>query len=417
VYSQSYKRYVVVLLLIVYIFNQIDRAIFGILMEPIKRDFGLTDTEVGFLAGPALALFYALLGIPIARLADRSHRITIMTVAVTAWSSVVMLSASVQTFWQFALARFGVGVGEAGFSAVAQSVIGDYHSAQERTRALSIFMLALPFGAALSYLIGGWVNQVYGWRAVFVTAGVPGLVLAVLMRATVREPPRREIAAHEPPPALPAIFMILWRRRALRHLAAAMTLLTVITGGVLGWKAAFFIRMHGMTTAEVGTWMAFIVGAGGGLGIWLGGGLSRGLKVTDERRRTRLLAGSAVLAWLILTAALLWPARAGALWLLLAAIVVLHLFFAPSFSLVQGMCTARMRATVVAIVIFCQILFAGVIGVQVTGLLSDALVARFGSQALRCSMVALTLVALWAAVHFWLAGRTIRQDIVDDASH
>jgi MFS transporter, Spinster family, sphingosine-1-phosphate transporter len=418
-YSQSYKRYITVLLLVVYIFNQIDRAIFGILMEPIKREFMLTDTQLGFLAGPALALFYALLGIPIARWADRSHRINIMAAAIALWSIIVTFSAAVQTFWQFALARLGVGIGEAGFSAVAQSVIGDYHHATERTRALSVFMLALPLGAASSYLLGGWVNELYGWRAVFIVCGIPGLILAVLMKITVREP-RRNGPALNPaqclaqPPPLRSVFALLWQRRALRHLAIAMTLLTLITGGVLGWKAAFFIRLHGMSTAQVGSWMALIVGAGGGFGTWLSGHLTRALKIEDERKQTGMLAASAVLAWPILLAALTWPDRSGALCLLLVAIVVLHLFFAPSFSLVQGLCSANVKATMVSIVIFFQILFAGVIGLQLTGLLSDSLTATFGVEALRWAMVLMTPAALWAGVHFWLASRSIRNDLTDN---
>src|SRR5688572_11334509 len=144
-----YKRYVTVLLLIVYIFHRTDSTIFGFLMEPIKRELGLSDTELGFLAGPALVLFYATLGVPMARWADRSHRVNIMALAITLWSGIVTLSSMVTTFWQFALARVGVGIGEAGFSAIAQSVVSDYHSAKERTRAISTFMLAIPLAGVV----------------------------------------------------------------------------------------------------------------------------------------------------------------------------------------------------------------------------------------------------------------------------
>src|SRR5262249_7833455 len=161
-----YKRYVTLILLVVYVFNQTDRAIFGFLMEPMKRDLHLTDSQLGFLAGPALFLFYALLGVPVARMADGSHRVNIMSIAMGLWSAIVMLTAAAGKFWHLALTRIGVGVGEAGFSAIAIAVIADYHSAAERARALSIFMLALPFGAVVSSLTAGWINEAYGWRAV-----------------------------------------------------------------------------------------------------------------------------------------------------------------------------------------------------------------------------------------------------------
>jgi MFS family permease len=264
-YSRTYQHYVTGLLLLVYICNLTDRAVFSLLMEPIKGEFALSDSELGFLAGPALSLCYAVFGIPIARWADRSNRINIMAAAIVVWSSIVMLTALTAKFWHLALARIGVGIGEAGFSAIAQSVIADYHSVADRTRALSTFMLGIPIAGVVSSLMAGWVNESHGWRAVFIVAGVPGLVLALLMKTTVKEPPR---GTHGPTPAqveqppLSAVFATLWRRRALRHLAIGMTLLNMLAGGVLGWTAPFFIRTHGMSTGELGTWLAVIAGAG-----------------------------------------------------------------------------------------------------------------------------------------------------------
>jgi predicted MFS family arabinose efflux permease len=416
VYSKPYKRYVVALLLVIYIFNRIDGAIFGILMESIKRELALSDTQLGFLAGPALTLFYATLGIPIARWADRSRRITIMSLAIALWSTIVTVSSAVQTFWQSALARVGVGVGEAGFSAVAQSVITDYHSAAERTRALAVFMLALPLGQAMSYLMGGWVDDHWGWRMAFIVAGVPGLFLALLMKFTVQEPSRgaasNAVAADTSRPPLRAVFATLWRRRALRHLAIAMTLFNLVWG-MLVWKAAFFIRLHGMSTGELGTAMALVLGVGGGLGIWSSGHLLGLIKAKNERTQVRVIALTALLACPLLIAALSWSTPTGALLLLLLALVMMNFFFAPSFSLVQGLCPASMRATMVAILILFQQLFLGVIGLQLTGILSDAFSNALGSQGLRWAMIALTPASLWAAVHFWLAGRFIRQDLSD----
>ena len=177
-YSKPYKLYVTTLLLLVYVFNQLDRRVFDILMEPIRREFSLTDAQLAFLEGPALVLLYSLLGVPVARWADRGRRVRIMTVAIALWSAIATLTATVHQFWALALVRVGVGVGEAGFSAVAVSVIGDYESDAERARAISKFMLAFPIAGLISNLLGGWINQLYGWRPVFLMTGLPGILLA-----------------------------------------------------------------------------------------------------------------------------------------------------------------------------------------------------------------------------------------------
>lgn len=299
-YSQAYKRYVTILLLIVYVFNQTDRAIFGFLMEPIKRELRLSDTELGFLAGPAMVLLYTVLGIPVARWADRSSRVNIISAAVALWSSVVMLSAAVGNFWHFALARVGVGVGEAGFSAVAQSLISDYHAPHERTRALSIFMLGITLGVVVSSLMGGWVNQLWGWRAAFIAAGLPGIILAALVKWTIQEPPRARAsqtaaATAKDGPSLPSILSLIWRKRTLRHLAIAMGIANTVSAGVLAWIAVFFVRNHAMQTGELGTWMAVVVGGGGSAGIWLGGYLTSRYGDQDKRVMVRLMAAATAL--------------------------------------------------------------------------------------------------------------------------
>jgi MFS family permease len=417
VYSQAYRRYVTGLFLTIYLFAQIDRQAFSILMEPIKRELSLSDSQLGFLAGPALVLFYATLGIPVARWADRSHRVNIMTGAIALWSAIVAVSTVVHSFCQFAIARIGVGVGEAGFSAVAQSVIADYHPAAQRARALSIFMLGIPLGGALSAFVGGWITETWGWRAVFIAAGVPGLLLALLLKGTVSEPARLQrpdVARSNP--LLRTVFGTVWRRPALRHLAAAAALSNLVAGGVMGWNPSFFARLHDMSTGELGTWLAFNGGVGGGLGIWLSGRLSASRYLKDERQQARLLAGAASLAWLVLLGMLLLPTKAPALGFSFLANVFLSFFYAPCFALVQTLTASSMRATVIAIVIFLQILCAGVVGLQLTGMLSDALAGSLGDQALRWAMIAMTPTALWAAAHFWLAARTIREDVQEAAA-
>lgn len=421
-YSQSYKRYVTVLLLTVYICNQVDRAIFGFLMEPIKQDLGLSDSQLGFLAGPAMTLLYAILGIPIARLADRSSRVNIMSIAIALWSVIVTLSAAVSSFWQFTLARVGVGVGEAGFSAIAQSLIADYHTGAERTRALSVFMLAIPLAWVVSALTAGWINEAYGWRTVFIAAGLPGIVLALVMKVSVREPHRRSISSAEAlpgeQPALRTIFLALWRRRALRHLAISTALVNTLCYCVLVWTPTFFVRSHGMTTGELGIWLAVIIGGGGSTGIWLGGHLTSRQGADNCRGQLRLIAVATLLTGPAVALALWLPSKALALLMLIPGYVLMFFFFGPTFSLVQSLSAAKMRATMASIFILIQVLAGGVIGLQLLGILSDALVPVTGdsAKALRWSLTLSCALAPWAAVHFWRAGRSVSQDLKETGS-
>lgn len=414
VYSLSYKRYATILLLLIYIFNRADATIFVLLMEPIKQEFDLSDAGMGFLAGPAMVLVYALLGVPVARWADRSHRVNIMSGAIVFWSVIVMLTATAGKFWHLVLARIGVGVGEAGFTAVAQSVIADYHTPAERTRAMSIFMLGLPLGVFVTYLIGGWVNEIWGWRTAFLLAGAPGLVLAVMLKWTVAEPPRGFLSpatVQQPTPPLRSVLATLWRRRALRHLTAALTLFYFMSGALGTWTVPFFIRTHGMSTGELGTWLAFTGGLGGIVGVWLSGRVFTWFNIEDPRAQLRLVALLAAVAWFSQMGILLWPTKTGALLLVAAHNVLTQFFFAPSYALMQSLCAPRMRATMISISVLAQSLAGSIIGTQLMGLMSDALAPRFADQALRLGMLALTPMFLWIACHFWLAGRSVRQDL------
>lgn len=413
-YSIAYKRYVTALLLVVYIFNQTDRAIFGFLMEPIKAELQLSDTQLGMLAGPALVVVYALLGVPIARLADRSSRVNIIAIAVAAWSAIVTTSALVQTFLQFAFARIGVGIGEAGFSAIAQSLLADYHQAHERTRALSVFLLAIPLGGVLSSLMAGWINETYGWRAAFVAAGLPGIFLALQVKLTVREPPRQVSPSQTAiQPQMSSIFAMIWAQPSLRHMAIATALVNIVCFSVLVWTSAFFIRVHGMRTGELGMWLALMVGFGGGLGTWLGGYVTHRYGRGDERSQVRIIACTTVLMVPLLALALWSSSKHVALLLLVPAHAMMFFFFGPTFALILSLAPASTRATMTAVFILIQMLAGGVLGVQLVGIISDALVAPAGNtaQALRWSLTLICSLALWAAVHFWLTGRTIRQDV------
>src|SRR4051812_43659714 len=249
-----YPQYVLGLLFVVYVFNFVDRQILSILIEPIKADLGVSDTAMGFLTGSAFALFYAFAGIPIARLADTRARRTIIALGLAAWSAMTAMSGLVRSFAELALARVGVGVGEAALVPPAHSLLADYFPAKRRATALAVFSMGIHVGVAFGFLLGGWMSQAFGWRRAFFAVGGPGLILAVLVRVTVREPPRghaegldvahgaipiREVVAH------------LWRRRSFRHLAIAAALHSFGGYAFAAWGPPFFFRIHHLTPIQI----------------------------------------------------------------------------------------------------------------------------------------------------------------------
>lgn len=188
--GRAYRTYVLIILTAVYTFNFIDRQIIAILSPAIKEDLGLADWQLGILKGFAFAVLYTTLGIPIARLADRYSRVNIISIALALWSGFTAISGLANNFAQLALARIGVGIGEAGGSPPSHSLISDYFPKEERAGALAVFAMGIPVGIAAAYLGGGWITETFSWRVAFLVVGLPGVVLALLMKFTVREPKR-----------------------------------------------------------------------------------------------------------------------------------------------------------------------------------------------------------------------------------
>src|SRR5262245_59532954 len=279
--SDSYRRYVLGLLLVVYVVNFVDRSIVNILLEPIRQEFQPSDTALGFLSGVAFAIFYATLGIPIARWADRGVRRDIIALALFLWSGMTALSGLARTFPQLVLARIGVGVGHAGCSPPAHCILSAYYPPERRGTAFAIYALGIPIGTAFGYLTGGWMAETLGWRSAFLLVGLPGLLLAVIVRLTLREPPRGHAEARRdagPAPEPVEVMRAMWRLPTFRHLAAAATLHAFVGYGLANWNAVFLMRSHGMSPGEVGTWLAFIAVVFGGLGTFLGGYLTDRLR-------------------------------------------------------------------------------------------------------------------------------------------
>ncbi|WP_372760728.1 spinster family MFS transporter, partial [Litorivivens sp.] len=267
--------YALCVLTVVYAFNFIDRQLLAILQEAIKGDLGLSDSQLGLLTGFAFALFYVTAGIPIARWADRSNRRNIVALSLAVWSFMTAISGLVNNYVQLLLARVGVGIGEAGGSPPSHSMISDMFPPEQRAGALGFYSTGVSIGILFGFLLGGWLNEFFGWRVAFMVVGAPGLILALVVRFTVTEPRRGMSEAREmsdDSTSLRDVVALLWQRKTFRHMAFAASLYAFAGYATANWTASFMIRTHGMSTGELGSWLALIIGFGGAVGV-LGGGV------------------------------------------------------------------------------------------------------------------------------------------------
>ncbi len=418
-YSDAYTRYVLGLLFVGYVFNFIDRQILAILLQPIKEELGASDTAMGLLTGIAFALFYTFAGIPIARLADRSVRRSIIAAGLTVWSLLTAVSGLVRSFTELALARVGVGIGEAAFVPPAHSLISDYFPPARRATALAVFSMGVHVGTAFGFLLGGWIAQYFGWRRAFFAVGLPGLLLALLVRFTVREPPRGRHdarAAAGAQESARAVMATLWQRRSFRHLALAAALHSFGGYAFAVWGPPFFVRVHGMTPGELGTWLGAILGIGGALGSVGGGLLADRFGAVDLRRRLYLPAVATLLQIPFIAAILTMAAWRPAMLMLIPSAFLSAVWFGPVFALTQALVQPQARAMASAILIFVINLIGLGLGPLAIGALNDALTTTYGTQAIRYSLFIMVATNLWAAYHFFAGARTIRADVAAAAS-
>lgn len=418
--AERYKRYLIGVLVAILAFNYVDRTALALVLQGIKADLSLTDTQIGFLSGIAFAFFYALMGLPIARWADRGNRVRIITVTTALWSAAVALSGAAASFAQLLLIRVAVAIGEAGCIPPAHSLIADYFSRPERPRAMARYMLGTPIGLTIGFFGAGWLNEEFGWRWTFVALGLPGLVLAALCRSTLVEPRR----AHGPDvmtlsaadPAVPApdlgtVFTTLWKKRAFRHLLICYAVWYFFCFGILQWQPAFFVRSHRLETGEIGTWFALIYGVGGGLGTWLGGELAARYAAGNERLQ---LAACAV-AFVFYSALYVCAFSAHSYYASFAELAIANLggsmALGPILATLQTLVPANMRAMSVALVYLAANLIGLGLGPLATGMLSDALRPHFGDDSLRYALISMCPGYLWASWHLWQASRHVAEDL------
>lgn len=420
-FSEIYRSYILALLLAVYIFNFLDRQILAVLLQSIKLEFSFTDTQLGLLGGLAFAVFYSVLGIPIAWLADRFNRRNIIAVALCLWSAMTAVCGLTSGFTSLFLARVGVGIGEAGGLPPSYSLISDYYPPQRRGTAMAVMGMGIPLGVLAGFLVGGWVNEFFGWRTAFMVVGTPGVLLALLLRFTLREPPRGQFddtREQGQVPTLLATFRFLWKRRSCHHLCLAAALYGLSGWGAGIWQPSFFMRTHGMSSAEAGTWLAFVFGLSGATGAFLGGFIGdRVYKRTGDARWYMWISGAGILVAIpFVFLVYLWPTPVPALLFLIVPTVLGHMYLGPVMAMLLGIAGARRRALASALYGFIINLVSMGLGPLSVGMLSDYLQPHYGVDSLRYAILSVVIIAtFWAAVHFLLAARHLRGDLAATA--
>jgi predicted MFS family arabinose efflux permease len=412
--SVGYRNYVLFVLFLGYVVNSIDRGVLGILMPPIQREFALSYTQVGLLGGLAFALFYATLGIPIAGLADRTSRKWVLTTCIVGWSVMTGLCGLATNFVQLLLGRIGTATGEAGASPASHSLISDYFPPDKRGTALAFYALGVSVGGIVGPPLAGWGNDHFGWRETFMLAGVPGVLLALLMATTVREPCRTHKATRRTGLAAGSFGAIpeLMRRAAFRNMALGVALHSFVWYGASTFNSLFLTKTHHLTTSAIGNWLAFLSIAGAA-GTFVGGMLADRLSVRFGDKRFYMWApgAAAVLGIPFQIFGYLAPTVPLAMIGFAFSAFFASFFFGPYFAMGQALASPSRRALAASVLLFIQTAIGLGIGPLVTGMITDALLPRLGPEALRTAMATLALVNVWAGFHYWRAGRTVRRDI------
>lgn len=414
----TYRYYVLSVLWLVALFRFVDMQIIAVLLESIRQELAFSDTQLGLIGGLAFALFYSTLGIPLAWAADRFSRRSIIAWALGLWSLMTALCGFATGFVSLFLARVGVGIGEAGAYPPSASLLADYFPPGQRPTAFAILASAVPVGVFCGFLIGGVVNATWGWRAAFICVGLPGILLALLVRYTVKELPRgcSEPVPHTGPipESLSRSWQQLWHKHSYRFIIAGAALFTLGASGSGIWMPSYFIRHHGLEVASVGLSMALIYGGGGLLGTLFSGRLSHRLNryCGSQTGSLMLCSLSLLLALPCAALALLGENPSTALiWLFFFA-VLMHMNMGPVLNLVQNVAGTCRRAMAQAINILLANLIGLPLGPLLVGLASDRWSASVGSHVLGLAILVLVTVA-WslAAASFAFACRSLQADI------
>jgi MFS family permease len=429
--STAYRRYALWVLLIIYTLNFLDRQVVNILAEPIKRDLGLADWQLGMMSGLAFAIFYTVLGIPIARLAERKNRPFIIGASVAAWSFFTVICGFAQNFWQLILARIGVGVGEAGCTPPAHSLIMDYVPKEKRASSIAFYSIGTPLGTLAGMAMGGLVADAYGWRVAFMVAGAPGVIFALIAAFTLIEP-RRQLAADIAARAAQQIsfgaaLAVLAAKKTFWLVALAASIKAFIGYGQAPFAASFFFRNHTAELASLaalfglksagflGLALGLIGGTAGVIGAWLGGVLADKLGAKDLRAYVIVPAVASVLAIPFYLVAINLPTAVPAMFLLTVPVLLGTLWYGPVYATAQSIVEPHMRATAAAVLLFIINLIGLGLGPVAVGALSDILAGPVGlgeAEGVRWALILSAMLGLVSFALFWKARKTIREDMV-----
>lgn len=410
--TRGHNHYVLILLTLTAAINFLDRQILGVLLEPIGQEFELSDSLLGLLSGLGFAAFYSILGIPIAVMADRFSRRNIIVAAITVFSAMTALCGAATSFMQLFFARIGVGVGEAGTLPASHSIISDLFNVNERPTAMGLLASGGNLGLMLGLLIGGWVNEWYGWRAAFLVAAVPGLVLAVTIWFTVEEPVRSERAKRSN--WLQDVvegFVMLVRVDSFRRLALANSLFGVAGYGILTWLPVYFIRYHDMSTGEIGTVMSLVIGVLGGLGAFGAGALCAWLNPRDIRWNCWVPALGMAITVPMYCAMLTTDHTQLALLLFVIPGFLISANAGPTWSIVQELVPVNKRAVAASIFLMIFNLVGLGLGPLSVGLLSDMYKPNLGEESLRWAMITSLLLGVVGIMFYLRAAGSIAADI------
>lgn len=427
--SRIYRSYALGLLMLIYVVNFVDRQVVSILAEPIKQDLNLADWQLGLMTGLAFAVLYTVLGLPIARLAERGDRPLIIATAVAVWSGFTALSGMAQSFTHLVLARIGVGVGEAGCTPPALSLIADTVPREQRASAVSVYMLGAPVGSLLGLALGGLIADAFGWRMAFVLVGLPGLVLAAIAAATLREPRRgRPVVARadDGVPSFREALKELSGKRAYWRVVGGVTIKSFASYGSLAFIGSFFFRNFPVELAEYSAmfglksagFLGLALGVTSGvmamIGTLLGGRLADHFARTDARAYAMIPAIGAVAGLPFSLAALNSDSLLLAFAFLLAPGLLGSMWLGPAYGVVQSLVRPQTRATATAVLLFVANLIGLGLGPLFVGVLSDVLSSQGHSEAdaIKWSLMSFTLLAIPCAYLFWSARKTMREEIV-----
>lgn len=429
--SPAYRRYALTVLLIIYILNFLDRQIVAILAEPIKHDLHLADWQLGVMTGLAFALFYTVLGIPIARYAETGHRPRIIAAAAGLWSLFTLACGFAQNFFQLVACRVGVGIGEAGCTPPAHSLITDYTPRERRASALAFYALGTPLGGLLGLALGGLIADAYGWRTAFLFAGLPGLLMALVAWTTLREPRRQlniDMAALKASrPDFKTAMAEIRSKRTFWLIAFAAAIKAFIGYGAAAFLAPFFFRNHAAEltvlagdvglglTGFLGVALGIVLGLTGAIGTWLGGYLADKYGARDLRAYVAIPAISTLMGIPFYIAGLMTNSAVFALIMFAFPPVLNTLWYGPGYAAVQGLVRPQTRATASAVLLFIINLIGLGLGPLGVGAVSDFLSGPMGlgsAEGVRWSLMIFILSGAVASGLFWLARSSIREEMV-----